>query len=54
MAIILLFNIPPSPHTIEQAVACIQAGGVLAIPTDSYYALAAGAFHHATRNVYIE
>ena len=44
MAIILPFNVPPSSHTIEQAVACIQTGGVLAIPTDSYYALAAGAF----------
>jgi L-threonylcarbamoyladenylate synthase len=29
---------------MEQAVACIQSGGVLAVPTDSYYALAVGAF----------
>ncbi len=44
MAIILPFNVPPSSHTIEQAVACIQDGGVLAVPTDSFYALAVGAF----------
>lgn len=47
MAIILPFNFPPSPQIIEQAVACIKAGGVLAMPTDSYYALAVGAFHPA-------
>lgn len=45
MPTILPFHSPPSSHTIEQAVACVQAGGVLAIPTDSYYALAVGAFH---------
>jgi L-threonylcarbamoyladenylate synthase len=44
MAIILPFNFPPSPQIIEQAVDCVQAGGVLAVPTDSFYALAAGAF----------
>ena len=43
----LPFKLPPSPQIIEQAVACIQGGGVLAIPTDSYYALAVGAFHPA-------
>ncbi len=45
MAQILPFPLPPSAQIIEQALACIQAGGVLAIPTDSYYALAVGAFH---------
>ena len=44
MAIILPLNVPPSPQVIEQAVTCIQAGGVLAIPTDSFYALAVGVF----------
>ena len=44
MASVLPFNSPPSPHIIEQAVVCIQAGGVLSVPTDSYYALAVGAF----------
>lgn len=47
MAIILPLNSPPSPHIIEQAVACIQTGGVLAIPTDSFYALAVGIFQPA-------
>ena len=47
MAIILPFSFPPSPQVIEQAVACIQGGGVLAIPTDSFYALAVGVFQPA-------
>ncbi|MEC4680575.1 MAG: L-threonylcarbamoyladenylate synthase [Nitrospirota bacterium] len=47
MATVLPFNSPPSPHTIEQAVACVQEGGVLAVPTDSYYALAVGIFQPA-------
>ncbi len=44
MATILPFNFPPSSRVIEQAIECIQNGGVLAIPTDSFYALAVGAF----------
>ena len=44
MAIILPFNFPPSKQVIEQALACVQAGGVLAVPTDSFYALAVGIF----------
>jgi L-threonylcarbamoyladenylate synthase len=44
MAIILPFNFPSSPQIIEQALACVQAGGVLAVPTDSFYALAVGIF----------
>jgi len=47
MPTILPFHSPPSSHTIEQAVACIQAGGVLAVPTDSFYALAVGVFQPA-------
>jgi len=47
MAIILPFNFPPSPKIIEEAVACVQAGGVLAVPTDSFYALAVGIFQPA-------
>ncbi len=39
-----VFNFPLSPQTYGQAVACIQSGGLIAIPTDSYYALAAGIF----------
>ena len=47
MATILPFNVPPSQQIIEQAVACIQDDGVLAIPTDSFYALAVGVFQPA-------
>ena len=47
MAIILPFNFPPSPQIIEQALVCVQAGGVLAVPTDSFYALAVGIFQPA-------
>jgi len=47
MATILPFNFPPSPQIIEQALACVQAGGVLAVPTDSFYALAVGIFQPA-------
>ncbi len=47
MATVLPFHSLPSPQTIQQAIACLQGGGVLAIPTDSYYALAVGAFQPA-------
>ncbi len=45
MAIILPFSNPPAPEALKQAIACIQDGGVVAIPTDSFYALAVGAFN---------
>ena len=44
MATVLSFHSPLSLHIIEQVVVCVQAGGVLALPTDSYYALAVGVF----------
>ena len=47
MAVILPFNFTPSPKIIEQALACVQSGGVLAVPTDSFYALAVGIFQPA-------
>lgn len=47
MAEKLPFKRPSSPQVIEQAIACIQRGGVIAIPTDSYYALAVGVFQPA-------
>jgi len=47
MASVLPFNSPPSPHIIEQALACVQSGGVLAVPTDSFYALAVGIYQPA-------
>ena len=45
MAKIVPFNFPPPPQIIEQAAECVQVGGVLAVPTDSYYALAVGVSH---------
>ncbi len=45
MAKILPFSNPPAPEVLKQAIACIQDGGVVAIPTDSFYALAVGAFN---------
>jgi len=47
MGIILPFHSSPSLHIIEQAVACVQDGGVLVVPTDSFYALAVGIFQPA-------
>ena len=47
MATILSLNDSPTPEVLEQTLACIQAGGVLALPTDSYYALAVGVFQPA-------
>ena len=45
MAKILPFSASPAPEVLKEAIACIQDGGVVAIPTDSFYALAAGAFN---------
>jgi L-threonylcarbamoyladenylate synthase len=47
MAKVLPFHYPLSSPVIEQAVECVQSGGVLAIPTDSFYALAVGVFHQS-------
>ncbi len=44
MALILPFNFPPSLQIMEQVESCVQDGGVLAVPTDSFYALAVGVF----------
>jgi len=54
MAVILPFNFPPSPKIIEQALACVQSGGVLAVPTDSFYALAVGIFQPAALEQLLE
>lgn len=47
IATVLPFHSLPSPQAIQQATACIQGGGVIAIPTDSFYALAVGPFQPA-------
>lgn len=39
---ILPFEGLPSPHVIQQVVDCMKANGVLAVPTDSFYAMAVG------------
>ncbi len=44
MALVLTLASPPSSHAIEQAADCLQEGGVLAVPTDSSYALAVSVF----------
>lgn len=47
MAKILPFRTLPAPEVLQEAIACIQDGGVVAIPTDSFYALAVGVFKPA-------
>ncbi|MDH5428138.1 MAG: L-threonylcarbamoyladenylate synthase [Nitrospirota bacterium] len=47
MAIILPFSFPPSAEVIKQVETCVQNGGVVAVPTDSFYALAVGVFQPA-------
>ncbi len=47
MALVVPFQSPLSPDIIEQAESCLQEGGVLVIPTDSYYALAVSVFQPA-------
>jgi L-threonylcarbamoyladenylate synthase len=42
LAKILPFTGQPSPHVIQQVVDCVKANGVLALPTDSFYAMAVG------------
>ncbi len=44
MALVLTLASPPSSYTIQQAADCLQEGGVLAVPTDSSYALAVSVF----------
>lgn len=45
MAVVLPFHAPLTSKIIEQTVVCVQSGGVVAIPTDSFYALSVGACH---------
>ncbi len=44
MALVLPLAAASFPYIIEQSVLCLRGGGVLAIPTDSFYALAVSAF----------
>ncbi|WNM59844.1 L-threonylcarbamoyladenylate synthase [Candidatus Nitrospira allomarina] len=45
MATVLPLNSPPSPQLIHQVAQCLQDGGVLAVPTDSFYALSVSPFN---------
>ncbi|MGP0592576.1 L-threonylcarbamoyladenylate synthase [Nitrospira sp. T9] len=45
MATVLPLNSLPSPQLIHQVAQCLQDGGVLAVPTDSFYALSVSPFN---------
>lgn len=45
MATVLLLNSPLSPQLIHRVAQCLQEGGVVAVPTDSFYALAVSPFN---------
>ena len=45
MATILPLNSTPSLQLIHQVAQCLQEGGVVAVPTDSFYALAVSPFN---------
>jgi len=46
VATVLHLNSPPSPQLIHQVAQCLQKGGVVAVPTDSFYGLAVSPFNH--------
>ncbi len=45
MATVLQLNSPSSPQLIHQIAQCLQDGGIVAVPTDSFYALAVSPFN---------
>lgn len=45
MATVLLLNSTPSSQLIHHLAQCLQEGGVVAVPTDSFYALAVSPFN---------
>lgn len=47
MVKILDFVFPPPPKVIAEVQACVERGGVVAVPTESFYALAASATNAA-------
>ena len=46
MATVLHLNSTPSPQLIHHVAQCLKDGGVIAVPTDSFYALAVSPFNH--------
>jgi L-threonylcarbamoyladenylate synthase len=47
VATVLPLHSPPSPDLIHQVAQCLQEGGVVAVPTDSFYGLAVNPFNQA-------
>ncbi len=45
MATVLQLNSTPSSQLIQQVAQCLQDGGIVAVPTDSFYALAVSPFN---------
>lgn len=45
MATVLQLNSTPSSQLIHQIVQCLQGGGIVTVPTDSFYALAVSPFN---------
>jgi len=45
VATVLHLNTIPSPQLIQQVAQCLQKGGVVAVPTDSFYGLAVSPFN---------
>jgi L-threonylcarbamoyladenylate synthase len=45
VATVLHLNSPPSPQLLHQVIQCLQKGGVVAVPTDSFYGLAVSPFN---------
>jgi L-threonylcarbamoyladenylate synthase len=45
VATVLPLNSPPQPQLIHQVAQCLQEGGVVAVPTDSFYALSVSPFN---------
>lgn len=45
MATVLQLSSTPSPQLIHHVAQCLQEGGVVAVPTDSFYALAVSPFN---------
>ena len=50
MATVLRLNTTPSPQLIQHVAQCLNEGEVIALPTDSFYALAVDPFNHVALN----
>jgi L-threonylcarbamoyladenylate synthase len=50
VATVLPLNTTPSPQLIQHVAQCLNEGGVIALPTDSFYALAVDPFNQVALN----